>query len=145
VIAIKYNRGVMTIYPEHFFPASQADIKKLLKVVVMADHSQEVIDEITGWMKQEIPQCEELAKEYANKYIDNHPRVKEAEVRIKVMETAANRMRGTQAHKLAVLNLKEARREYNHLKGLEISYSREFKQNSVRKEKLKKNLQVMLS
>jgi hypothetical protein len=134
----------MSINLESFFPSG--NLKKLLKVIDLDPENREKhIQSIQTWMVEEIHTCEERAKEYANNFIDNHPKVKEAESKVKSMESIADKMKGTQAHKLAILNLKEAKKEYNRLKGLEVSYNRTFNQYHLRKERLKKNLQVMQS
>jgi|GEM_PF-3009260 hypothetical protein len=144
-VEIIYPSGRMTINLENFFPASFGNLKKLLKIIDMdRQHKDQIISDIVSWMNEEIKNNEDTAKAYANKYVEIHPQVREASTRVETMENMVSGLKGTQAHKLATDGLKETKREYNRLKGLEISYNRAFKQYFTRKEKLKKNL-VMLS
>lgn len=144
-VEIIYPSGRMTINLENFFPATSGNLKKLLKIIDMDwQHKDQIISDIVFWMSEEIKNNEDIAKAYANKYVEIHPQVSEASFRVETVENTVSRLKGTQAHKMAADRLKETKREYNRLKGLEISYDRAFKQYFTRKEKLKKNL-VMLS
>lgn len=54
-LKIRYRYGQMTIILENFFPSSQKDLKKLLKVIELDwDHKDELIEQITTWIKHRI-------------------------------------------------------------------------------------------
>lgn len=145
MITILYPNGRITINLESFFPSSTGNLKMLLKIIDMDwQRKDQIIGNIVSWMNEEIKNNENTAKAYANKYVVIHPQVREARERVEAAESMVNQLKGTQAYKLATDRLKEIKRDYSHLKGLEISYDRAFKQYFTRKEKLKKNL-VMLS
>ena len=144
-VDITYPSGHMRINLENFFPASQSNLKKLFKIIDKdQQHKDQIIRDIVSWMNEEIKNNEDTAKVYANKFMEIHPQVREVSARVENAENMVNRLKGTQAHKMAADRLKETKREYNRLKGLEISYDRAFKRYSTRKEKLKKNLVMLL-
>jgi hypothetical protein len=145
MVEILYPSGRMTINLDNFFPTTTCDIKKLLKIIDMDwQHKEQIFQTIVSWINEEIKNSEETAKMYADWYMVIHPQVGEANNRVDASEIAVNKLKGTQAHKLAVKRLKEIKREYNHLRGLEISYNRSFKLYSGEVEKLKKNLVMFL-
>lgn len=145
MIEIIYPSGYMTISLDKFFPASSDNLKKLIKIIDMDwQHKDQIIQDIVTWINREIKNSEDTAKAYANKYVVIHPQVIEAYSRKKALEISVNQLKGTPAHKLATERMKDVRRDYNRLKGLEISYDRAFKQNSLKAGKLKKNLAMLL-
>lgn len=66
IITINYPNGYMTINLDTFFPTSQSNFKKLLKVIEMDWQNRDGhIRLIKQWVEDEIKDCESLAKEYA--------------------------------------------------------------------------------
>lgn len=148
IIQINYPRGHMSINLDTFFPTSQSNFKKLLRVIEMDWVSQDdLIQAIATWMIDEIKLCEEKAKEYANKYVGIKPKVREAEVRVREKEHYINTfkadLRAFGYYNSYMNALKEARMEYQKLKSLERSYNSSFKHYHTRKEKLQRNLEVL--
>jgi len=70
ILKIRYRHGEMTIILENFFPSSQKDLKKLLKVIELdEDHKDELIEQATTWISEHIQTYEQMSKECANKYV----------------------------------------------------------------------------
>lgn len=147
-ININYSGGYMNINLETFFPTSQSNFNKLIKVIDMDWQNRDKhIQAIKSWCADEIKLCEEKAKEYANKYVDIKPKVREAEVRVREKEHYINTFRSDLrafGYYNSYMNaLKEARKEYREIKSLERSYNSSFKHYHNRKEKLQRNLGVL--
>lgn len=61
IITIRYRYGQMTIILGNFFPCSQKDLKKLLKIIELdEDHKDELIEQITTWIRNRISYLDKL-------------------------------------------------------------------------------------
>lgn len=145
IIQIKYPRGHMSIKLDTFFPTSQSNFKKLLRVIEMDWMDQDDhIQKIKNWLIEEIRHCEDMAKEYANKYVGIKPKVREAEARVRETEYHLSILKQrTPAYKSIKSKFMELKKEYQKLKSLESSYDSSFKKYHSRREKLQKNLEVL--
>ncbi len=137
----------MTINLENFFPTSQRDCKKLVSIINMDyDHNDELIQSIILWLIEEKDLCEHHAKEYANKYVDIRPKVREAEEKVKSMQGYINTIaawKRTPEYKEVKTKFKEIQNEYRYLKNSESSYNSSFKKYHSRKEKVQKNIEIL--
>jgi hypothetical protein len=147
-VTIKYSRGSMSVNMKKFFPASKRDCKKLLSIVEMdLNHRDEIMGSIRSWMIEESDLCFQIAKEYANRYVDIKPKIRETEEKIQGMKALLDRMvvlKKRPEYKMTAEKLKEMQKEYRKLKSLGHSYNSLFKYNVSRQKRLKINL-VMLS
>lgn len=146
-VIIKYPNGCMTINLDNFFPSSEGKIRKLLKIINMDwEQGDSIKQQIKVWMMQEIVLCEKQAKEYANKYVDIHPKVRETESRV---EMKAEYLKGlisrreTSEFKKLQQELKELKNRLSSLKSLERTYNSSFKYYHTRKERLQRNSVVL--
>jgi hypothetical protein len=146
-VIIKYPNGSMTVNMEKFFPASKRDCKRLLSIVEMdLNHRDEIIESIRSWMTKESDLCFQAAKEYANRYVDIKPKIRETEEKIQSMKTLLDRMavlKKKPEYKKTAEKLKEMQKEYRYLKHLEHAYNSLFKYNVSRQKRLKINLEVL--
>lgn len=145
IITINYPNGYMTINLDTFFPTSQSNFKKLLKVIEMDWQNRDGhIRLIKQWVEDEIKDCESLAKEYANRYVDIRPKVREAEKRMQEIEYTLDILKQTApAYTSFKDEFNKRKKEYQKLKSLERSYNSSFKHYHNRKEKLQRNLGVL--
>jgi hypothetical protein len=58
VIEIVYPSGCMTIILRQFFPTTQRDVKKLLKVIDMDPNGDKHRQAIKSWLEEEIRRCD---------------------------------------------------------------------------------------
>jgi chromosome segregation ATPase len=146
-IEIKYTNGQMTINLDKFFPSTQKDCKKLLAVIDLDwTHRDELIQSILNWMENEQKECDDYSKEYANKYVDIKPKIKEAEAKVNVLKNIVLRMKTDKLKdplKVAREDLQKAKAEFRHLKNNESYYNSSFNNFHNRKEKLQKNMQIL--
>ena len=146
-IQIKYTNGQMTINLDKFFPSTQKDCKKVLAVINLDwQHQDELIQSILDWMKDEQKECDDYAREYANKYVDIKPKVREAEAKVNVLKKIILRMKADKLKdplKAAREDLKKANSEFRQLKNNESYYHTSFNNYHSRKEKLQKNMQIL--
>lgn len=147
IITIRYRHGEMTIRLEEFFPSSQKDLKKLLKVIELDwDHKDELIEQATTWIGEHIQRYEQMAKEYANKYVDIRPKVREMGEKVQGMESYLDSIaawKKTPEYKKLKERFKESNAEYRHLKNKEHSYHSDFTKYHRKKECLQKNLKLL--
>lgn len=146
-INIMYPGGYMNINLEAFFPATQSNFKKLLKVIDMDWQNKDThIGCIRIWINDEIKLCEEMAKSYANRYVDIKPEVREAEAKFQGKEAylkSIAKWKKTEWYKKDKQEQKEMKYEFDRLKILERNYNSCFKKYNSRKEKLQRNLGVL--
>lgn len=147
IINISYPGGYMNINLETFFPTSQSNFKKLLKVIDMDwQNKDRHIRCIKSWITDEIKLCEDIAKGYANKYVIIKPIAREAEAKLRRKENylkSIEAWKKTEEYKEAKQELKEIKREFSRVKGLERNYNSSFKHYHSRKEKLQRNLGML--
>lgn len=145
MIDIKYPNGQMQIDLENFFPASRRNCKRLLAIIDMdLQHRDELLQTIRVWLMDERNLCEHHAKEYANKYIEIKPRVRDVEARVKSLKVHMDSIaawKRTPEYNQVKDKFKEVQKEYRHLKNIESSYDSSSKQYHGRKEKLQKNIE----
>jgi len=146
-IEIVYPKGLMRVDLEKFFPTSQKACKRLLAIIDMdRQHKDEIIQSIILWMAEERGLCEQLAKEYANKYVDIKQSIWEADAKVQRMEEYLDSVaawKKTPEYKRFKKKFIEVQNEYRHLKSLESSYNSSFKRHLARKEKLQRNIEIM--
>lgn len=147
LLKIRYRHGEMTIRLEEFFPSSQKDLKKLLKVIELDwDHKDELIEQATTWVSEHIQMYEQMAKEYANKYVDVRTKVKEFEEKVQRGKSYLDShaaWKKTPEYKQLKERFKEINAEYRRLKNNEHSYHSYFTKYHRKKEGLQKNLQIL--
>jgi len=147
ILKIRYRHGEMTIILENFFPSSQKNLKKLLKVIELDwDHKDELIEQITTWISEHVQMYEQMAKEYANKYVDIRPKALEMGEKVQKMESYLDSIaawKKTPEDKKLKERFKESNAEYRHLKNKEHIYHSAFTKYHRKKEGLQKNLKLL--
>lgn len=147
LLKIRYRHGEMTIILENFFPSSQKDLKKLLKVIELDwDHEDELIEQATTWISEHIQMYEQMEKECANRYVDIRPRAIEFGEKVQGMESYLDSIaawKKTPKYKKLKERFKESNAEYRRLKNDERSYHSDFTKYHRKKEGLQKNLKFL--
>jgi len=76
---IRWNTGEMLIHLDNFFPTSQVQLRKLLKVIELDwEHETELKEKLKVYFQNKKPECEALFKEHGKKYLDTRQKIADA-------------------------------------------------------------------
>lgn len=137
-LKIRYYNGMMSIYCEEFFPCSQAKLKKLLKIIKMADDPQQRIEELKDFLLRSIEDKK------VNKALEAAAYVNSKQLKADLTQQVSS---GKYPNGVPIRadELKEMKKHIKTLQAEERDTLKEAKQCQKDMERLMKNLEVLNS
>lgn len=136
-LTIQYDRGQITIHLENFLPASQVNLKKLLKINELDwKHDKENLKQVIDYCKKRIEDEQQRKKNASEKYVKNHQPMLDT-TRIVENKKMPNGVQLTNEE------LKTKKEELRHLKAVVDAASSDYKKSERNIKQLQVNLQEL--
>ena len=149
LLSINYPNGYMKIDMDFFFPADPARLRKLFRVVDMADDCGELRRQAADFCRARAAELSEERPSYARAAVNCHTRATELQNDIDRQQARLDRL---ERYRVPKETLKRERGALRELKGRQRmlmadfrSYRHRFESAGKKVEKLKKNVEVIES
>lgn len=136
-LQIKYDNGQMTIHMDAFFPASQARLKKLLKVVDL-DHTNKEnhIQMMETYFNEQMLKLEEERKSFAKLHLEYRQKAADTQT----MVESRKKPNGVSLTKEELADCKDSLKEFKRLAGEHLQCHNRCQR---KKQQFKSNLEIL--
>lgn len=140
VVRIEWGSGHMDLVLDRFFPTTTKNLNVIRKAVIEAywwkDPGQPVWPRIRSWIEDELPRCDQQARDWGERYLDAKQETADLKARIRDKKEPNGLPIGNE-------KLKRLRFCANELKRDAAEYKRNYESATRRRKKLEQNLRFI--